>query len=299
MPSHIDLKRLRYVVEIARAESITSAAETLGLTQPALTRSLGEVEALLGTRLFHRLPRGMQVTEPGIRFVDRARQILSEMDDLIGDVSHSPENVTGRLRLGVTPSSWLPYARSALTALAVDYPGIKIEIVSGTVQALCPRLVHGELSSVLATSTYLSRWRDLEIIPLKKLKVGCLVRTNHPVTQIPKPEETDLLGYPVVMPSSVDPTYSDTAGRYLQHNLAMPQPHYITDDWEMIQDLVRATDAYHPITYPETLRLDDGLTILEDVLKLSEHQVSIAFSRAHPRSEAAELFEQLMRNAWI
>ncbi len=296
MASHIDLKRLRYVVEIARAESITTAAETLGLTQPALTRSLGEVESVLGTRLFHRLPRGMQLTESGSRFVARARQILGEMDDLIADVSHSPEKVTGRLRLGISPSSWLPYARSALTELAVTYPGIKIEIVNGTVQELCPRLLRGELSGVLATSTYLSRWRDLEVIPLKKLSVGCLVRAKHPVTQMDQPGEADLLAYPLVMPSSVDPTYSDTAQRYLEHNLPMPQPHYMTDDWELIKDLVRVTDAYSPITYPGNPPLDDGLIILENVIRLSEHQVSIAFSRAHPRSEASELFEQLMRN---
>ncbi|HEY5646650.1 MAG TPA: LysR family transcriptional regulator, partial [Pseudomonadales bacterium] len=155
MRAQIDLKRLRYIVEVARAESITTAAETLGLTQPALTRSIGEVERLLGTRLFHRLPRGMQLTEVGVQFVERARQILSEMDDLIADVSYSPERVAGRLRLGVAPTAWLAYARPALIRLAAEYPGIKIEIVNGTVQDLCPRLLRGELSCLLSTSSYL------------------------------------------------------------------------------------------------------------------------------------------------
>lgn len=297
MRIQLDLRRLRYIVEIARAESITTAAETLGLTQPALTRSLSEVESLLGTRLFHRLPRGMQVTETGSRFAARARQILSEVDDLVADVSHSPETVSGRLRLGITPSSWLPYARPALTALAVEYPGVKIEIVSGTVQELYPRLARGELTSILATSTYLKRWRELEVIPLIKLKVACIVRANHPVTQIPCPKEADLLEYPLIMPSSVDPIYSDTAQRYLHNNLPTPAPHYITDDVELIKDLVRSTDAYHPITYSGEVLLDDGLVILHDVISLSEHQVSIAFANSHPKTEVALIFERLMRES--
>jgi len=295
MPTQVDLKRLRYIVEVARAESITTAAETLGLTQPALTRSVGEVENLLGAKLFHRLPRGMQLTEMGERFVARARKIISEVDDLIADVSHSPETITGRLRLGVTPSSWLPYAFPTLEAIASEFPGIRIEIVNGTVQELCPRLLHGELTSVLSTSNYLKRWRDLELIPLRKLKVGCLVRKNHPVTQIGKPLETDLLNYPIILPASVDPTYSDIAQRYVHHNLPPPQPHYVTDDWELTKRLLKNSDAFHPLIYVSDRHLDEGLEILHDVVKLSEHLVSIAFSKLQPKTDAGLAFERLMK----
>ncbi len=296
MRAQIDLKRLRYIVEVARAESITTAAETLGLTQPALTRSIGEVEGVLGTRLFHRLPRGMQLTDVGARFVERARQILGEVDDLVADVSYARDRVTGRLRLGVAPTAWLPYARPALTRLATAYPGIKIEVVNGTVQDLCPRLLHGELTCLLSTSGYLKRWRDLEIIGLKKLASGGLVRTGHPVTQMPKPLEADLLAFPIVLPTSVDPTYSDIAQRYVHHNLPPPQPHYVTDDWELIKDLVRCSDAFHPVLYQEDAPIEEeGLEVLHGVIRMSEHRISIAFSRLSPKTEAATLFEQAMR----
>ena len=298
MRIQIDLKRLRYIVEVARAESITTAAETLGLTQPALTRSIGEVEKVLGTRLFHRLPRGMQLTEAGQRFVVRARQILGEMDDLVADLSHSRERITGRLRLGVVPTAWLPYARPALIRLASEYPGIKIEVVNGTVQELSPRLLHGEVTCLLSTSNYLKRWRDLEIIGLRKLVTGCLVREHHPITQLPKPSEADLLGYPVIMPASVDPTYSDIAQRYLHHNLPQPQPHYVTDDWELIKDLVRCSDAFHPVIYQADAPIDEpGLAVLHGVIRMSEHRVSIAFSRLQPKSDAAVVFERMMRES--
>ena len=103
MRTQIDLKRLRYIVEIARCESITTAAETLSLTQPALTRSVAEVENELGTKLFHRLPRGVALTEQGERFVQGARRVIGDVDDLISDIRDASEALCGRLRIGVSP----------------------------------------------------------------------------------------------------------------------------------------------------------------------------------------------------
>ena len=59
----VDLRHLRTVVEVARAASITTAAQTLGLTQSAVSRTVAEMETALGARLFDRLPRGIKLTE--------------------------------------------------------------------------------------------------------------------------------------------------------------------------------------------------------------------------------------------
>ena len=79
----IDLRKLRHVVETARFENVTRAAEALYITQSALTRSLADVEVELGTPLFVRLPRGVRLTEQGRRFVERARMIIGDVDDLL------------------------------------------------------------------------------------------------------------------------------------------------------------------------------------------------------------------------
>ena len=147
MSSHrtqIDLKRLRYIIEVARAESITTAAETLALTQPALTRSIAEVERELGLKLFDRLPRGVKLTESGERFVDRARQIVGDLEDLVVEMRNGSGSLTGRLRIGIAPAGYLYYANRAVAALAHTHPGISIETVGGSAQDLCPRLLHGE-----------------------------------------------------------------------------------------------------------------------------------------------------------
>src|SRR5512139_1815609 len=100
----VDLNRMRMVVEVARAEAITTAAQVLGLTQSAVSRGVAEVEAALGVRVFERLPRGIRLTDAGGRFVARATRLLAEVEDLVSEVREARARVAGRLRVGVTAS---------------------------------------------------------------------------------------------------------------------------------------------------------------------------------------------------
>jgi DNA-binding transcriptional LysR family regulator len=95
----VDIKRMRMIVEVARAEAITTAAASLGLTQSAVSRGVAEVEDALGARIFERLPRGIRLTEGGRRFVARARRVLADVDDLVTELRDDRGRVSGRLRI--------------------------------------------------------------------------------------------------------------------------------------------------------------------------------------------------------
>ncbi|MDA1074116.1 MAG: LysR family transcriptional regulator [Proteobacteria bacterium] len=293
MHAQVDLKRMRYIVEVARAEAITTAAETLGLTQPALTRSINEVENTLETRLFHRLPRGVQLTDAGKRFVERARLILGDVDDLVSDIRAGNNVPTGRIRLGAVPAGYLNFAIPALKKLAGAHPGIKIEVVSGTPQALCPKLLHGELNAIIGSSSYLNRWKELKVTTLMPMQFACMVRRNHPLAKIPKPRETDMLSYPMIMPASVEAVYSDIAQRYLHHGLSPLQPQYVTDDFDLASALVKSTDAFYPVHFPDAGvgNLFDDFVLLKGIVQMPDHYISLGTSSLYPKSEAVKLFE--------
>lgn len=78
----MNLKQLRYAVEIERTGSITQAAKNLYMAQPNLSKAIRELEDELGIVLFTRTSRGMEPTGEGIRFLGRAREILSQFDQL-------------------------------------------------------------------------------------------------------------------------------------------------------------------------------------------------------------------------
>jgi len=295
MVSHLDLKRMRYVLEVARAESITSAAETLGVTQSALSRSIAEVEDTLGAQLFHRLPRGIQVTPAGLRFVAGAKRLLGDVDNLIAEVRESENLVSGRLRIGVAPRGYMDHVSRALKAFAHAYPGVGIEVATGTTQALRPRLLNGEFDLMVGSSSYLKRWKDVEIRTLKRLQFAILSRAGHPLALLDHPpREIDVLSYPIVLPESVEPIYSDVAQRFVHHGLPPFQPHYVVDDTDTMARILKATDAIHPLHSPDFRHIGPNYSLLPDALDLPPHFIAVAYSASRPRSPAAERFAALI-----
>lgn len=145
MHTDIDLKRMRYVMEVARAGAISLAAEHLRLTQSALSRSIVECEAAIAAQLFVRVPKGIRLTEAGQRFVDRAQRVLAEVDSLVRHVQAPGELLGGRLRVGFAPGGFVDHGARALCDFAEQYPQVGIDVSQGTAQVLCPRLLGGEL----------------------------------------------------------------------------------------------------------------------------------------------------------
>lgn len=292
--SPVDLKRMRTVVEVARAETITTAAQTLGLTQSAVSRSLSELESALGQRLFERLPRGIQLTEAGTRFVERAKRVLADVDDLVAEVSEAPNRVTGRLRVGIAPSG--AYAAGALVAFARRYPDVAIETTHASAQALCPRLLQGDIDVVIGMASYLKRWRDLEVTKLARMHAACMLRKDHPLAAMPSPGEADVLRYPLILPESVEPAYSDIASRYARHGLPAMQPRYVTENFELARQWLHHTDAFFPMVHPSADfgGLGAEFLLLRDVLDLPANHFACARAAHRSRSAALEPFEALV-----
>lgn len=290
--SQLETKRLRYVVEVARAESITTAAETLAITQSALSQNISEVEDVLGVKLFFRLPRGVKLTEAGDRFLIRAKRILSEIDELFNDVQESQGLVTGRLRIGVTPSGFISHLRRALTNIARLHPGIAIETISGTAEELCPRLVHGELNVLVAMVDTLQRWRDLDVVEMAPLYPHVLIRRDHPLTLLDNPTEADLLQYPCIHTHSVEAISAHMAHVYARNGIPF-QPRYISDDSELKRRLVLATDVFWPMIDPNPhLGVGKDYTMLKGVIGYSDTRLGYATSSNNPNKAMVETFHQ-------
>ena len=247
--NQIETKRLRYIVEVSRSGSITTAAETLAITQSALSQNISEVEQVLGVKLFNRLPRGVRLTEAGEIFVARAKSILYEIDELFTDVLESQQLLTGRLKIGVTPAGFIAHLRRAITDIASQFPGIAIETISGSADQLCPMLLHGEMNLIVGMTSTLTRWKELQVKQMAPLYVAVLVRKNHPLTEIENPTEQDLLKYPVIGTNSNTVVSSIIAPVYARHG--MPYlPRYLSDDPDINKRLVTTTDAFWPLLDP-------------------------------------------------
>ena len=145
-----DLRKLRHVVEVAQAESFTGAAASLAITQSALTKSVADVEQLLGVKLFQRLPRGVALTEAGRSFVLRARQILADTHDLMNTVEAHRSLAAGRFNLGIAPAALQSLMVRPIGQFAANYPGLTMEVIDGSFASMAQALVAGEIDAMLS-----------------------------------------------------------------------------------------------------------------------------------------------------
>ena len=100
----MNLRTLRYFVAIADAGSLTAAAAAISIAQPALTRQLRELEADLGTPLFHRMPRGVRLTQAGVTLYEAAQRILGEAQRVRQRLASKAGDTKTTVVLGVSPT---------------------------------------------------------------------------------------------------------------------------------------------------------------------------------------------------
>ena len=143
------LKQLRYFVALAETGGFGRAAETVFVSQPALSQQVKELETILGVELVERLPRGVRLTRAGREVLERSRRILVEVADL-ERAARLSRGLTGRLRLGVIPTV-APYLLPiALTRLRARDLTLDIRVREAQTDALLEDLDAGRVDAVVA-----------------------------------------------------------------------------------------------------------------------------------------------------
>ena len=111
------LRAMAIFVAVAQAESFSSAARHLGMSAPAVTRAISELEAYLGVRLLTRTTRIVRATEAGLRYLDDARRVIAEADE--ADTAVSGIRTEPRGRLAITAP--VLFGRMFVTPITVQY----------------------------------------------------------------------------------------------------------------------------------------------------------------------------------
>ena len=287
----IDLRRLRYVIEAARAGSVTAAARTLSISQPALTRSIAELERELGFQIFQRLPRGIVLTETGESFVNRARVIIDDLAALSHEVRTGNDEHVGRLRIGFSPAGYIHSVREVIGEFAHKYPGIAIETVTGLPQSVCNKLFRGELDILVGLTSYFEQWPGLETVRLLALQSACMVRKGHPLAGKNDVCEADLTGYPLVLPESAEPGLSKLAASHKAGT-----SHYVTDDFSLVTSLLNNTDAMYPLVTSQAVMdlMAEDFHLIREAIDLSENHIAVGFVKHREKTTAAKIFTDMV-----
>ena len=123
------LTQLRYVLAVAQAGSLSRAAGQVRVAQPALSQQIAALEAEFGQALFLRHPRGVTLTEAGIRLRDRAAEIVRQVDLTRDELSMDAASPVGSVALGLATAFNMAFSVAVLTRARQLYPRVRLHLV--------------------------------------------------------------------------------------------------------------------------------------------------------------------------
>src|SRR3954447_12608552 len=150
----MELRHLRYFVAIAEERSFTRAAERLWVAQPGLSTQIRRLESELGVRLFERHTRGVDLTEAGELFLERARTALAAADVARSTGHDLEEGLVGSVRLGIVTGAGWAGTSALLGHFGRERPAIELTVVEAFGGTLLRELRDGRLDAMIAPSEF-------------------------------------------------------------------------------------------------------------------------------------------------
>ena len=150
VPLNVSTRALAYLQKVAELSSFTEAARTFGISQPALSQSLSQLEQRLGVVLFEQDGRRRRLTEAGRMVADFAAEVLGRTGELESWIRSQQHGDAGRLRIGLTDAATLYLLPDALMIFRETHPGTEMQLVVDSTSALCDRLSRYDLDLVFA-----------------------------------------------------------------------------------------------------------------------------------------------------
>ena len=121
---------MQLFIRVAELESFSRAADSMGLPKGSVSRQIQALENGLGTQLLHRTTRRVSLTQDGMVYYERAKDLLTNMEELDGLFLHDPASVSGRIRVDMPANVARNLVIPKLPLFLQQYPGIELELSS-------------------------------------------------------------------------------------------------------------------------------------------------------------------------
>jgi DNA-binding transcriptional LysR family regulator len=191
----LDVRRLRVLLEVARQGSFSAAANSLGYTQPAISRQIATLEAEVGLILVRRVPQGVVLTGAGRLLVDRAEGIFARLTDAELELRALQGLEGGTLRLASFASAAAAILPLAVAEFRHRYPAIELDVRMADPVDSLPLLRGGELDLALShdflasdpgseSGLAVERAGDIEMIHLFDDPMYVAMRADHPLADV-------------------------------------------------------------------------------------------------------------------
>lgn len=220
------LRHLELLVALSETATMRGAAGRLHLSQPAISKMLGEIEDCFGDRLFERGHQGIQANALGRAAVYRARAVLHELARATEDVGALRDGVAAVLRIGApSVTATVP---AAIVRLRERLPGAAVHVREGRVHELFQRLLGGELDCVFAAVTPELLSSDMLALLRPEVLLGdelcVMAAASNPLAARRGLRWADLRGVPWVVPPKETLVRQAFMTAFLNDGATPPEP---------------------------------------------------------------------------
>ena len=193
----MEIRVLRYFLEIARIGNMSRAAETLHVSQPTLSKQMKELEEELGKKLFHRESAGLSLTDEGMLLRKRTEDILDMIDKTIDEFSALDTVTGGEVYIGCAESHQIKYLARIIKKFRENYPLFRYHLTSGNTEQVIERLDRGLIDfAVIVEPPNLSKYNYIEVPETNVW--GLVMKKDDPLAVKSRIEVEDIIGLPLI-----------------------------------------------------------------------------------------------------
>jgi DNA-binding transcriptional LysR family regulator len=291
------LHHLRDLVAIANANSVRGAARELGQTQPAISRSLRELEKELGVPLVERHGRGVALTEYGRAFIVRARAILQDVKRGREEILQLKGERVGNVSIGISSAVLLSLLPGVYKNFRKYYPDARLSLTEGLFPALESELKDGSLDFYIGPRPAGDIDKAFTVLLLFHNNRVVVCRRGHPLASASK--LGDLVNAEWVMTGVRKPVEVEFEEQFAAHGLAAPKAVTQTFTTLPVVALLASTDtlAFLPYQWVSSSIFSSTLQAIEVSEKLDGPDIVLIHRSSMPLTPLADALATLFERA--
>ena len=298
--SRLKLAHLRLIAAIEDTETVSAAAQAVNMSQPAASRMIGELEALLAARLCERLSRGVRLTPLGQALARHARSVLLQLAQAEQEFAELREGRRGLVSFGAVTGPATDLVAPAMPRIRLEAPAIELNIKIDNSNVLARELLASRLDFMLARVP-----DDLDARLFDSLAIGVeearlVVRRGHPLLELGAAPIAALGAYEWVMQPRGAPIRRAIDNLFQAANAAAPDRLVNTTSLFLTMMLVARSEAIAPVSVEAAnfVCRGDGpgaLALLPTSFPIVVQPYSLIALRGRPLSPAAQTVYDILR----
>lgn len=292
----MDSRQLQLFLAIAERLNISDAAEAVGITQPGLSKSMHRLQRELGTRLYHRRGRGIELTETGLALLRHGKLVETQLAEARAEVAGIASGTLGHARIGAGPSWLSRHLPHSIAAIMPQHPRIRFTVETGFPDKLIGRLRLGELDVVIGALPENRIDPDLRFMRLTGDVIRVVARAGHPLIAKPGRTLADYAAQRWVLPGRQELIRQRLMQAFLAGGLPEPVAALETDSLSLILATLRLTDCVG-LTTTQILMQEEarGIVPVDHDLLQFEREAGIVSRRHTDLSPSVKLLTVELR----